>query len=664
MTESGHGLNRGSGELSEISVQRRRLTQLLLGAGMSLSSVERLLAAGMDPSHFPDAERPPDQFWILPPHSIQLRGYLDQHLQLTIARWSKGVVPYRALADFFRTGRPVVDVGGRREALFATGEMWGKAVRSAALFYRYTEDPELKRLLQVTVADLLSTRRENGSISCVPVDRQPDGPGGDLWERTYVLLALDEYYECVERDPKVLAAMIDEADATLSQVGPSPKVRIVDLGWSENHIESSTILEPILRLYRRTGYSRYRDFARYIVETEGGALHHNILREVLSDADPVDVGGIYPKAYEMLSLFEGVVEYFRVTGDERWKTACLKLFRKVIDQEITIVGNGGGDQPYHPNVMGEAWDRTALEQTNPDIHRMMETCTGITWLKFCHQILRLTANSEAADYIELYAYNGLIGAQKPEGDGFSYVNLLNGVKTNREGWGTEIDGVYVTCCNLNGPEGLAYLPWFAVMADSEGAVVNLYGPSRADVPLTGGGSVRLDIDSDYPREGAIRIQVHPTATGPFGIKLRIPHWSERTELSVNGNATSVQAGRYARLHRVWRIGDTIELKLDMRCRVIKARKGFHEGSDRFRALMRGPVVLARDENLDPEFAAPVDLPVDEGFVSVERIPPTLGSTYLQVSVATRTGTIQMVDYASVNSWQGKRVQTWLPMAVS
>lgn len=646
--------------MTDVSIIRRRFLRLLGGSAIGLYPAVRLLGgAGTTPPK--TADQPNDSLWMVPPGSVQLNGYLDSHIRLAIDHWSKGTVPYSALANFFRDGRPKVEIDGRAEELFATGEMWGKAVRSAALFYRYTGDPQLKRLLHDTVVDLLHMRRQNGSISCVGVDRQPDGPGGDIWERTYVLLALDEYYECVEPDPAVLAAMVAEADATLSQVGPPPKVRIVDLGWSANHIESSTILEPILRLYRRTGHTRYRDFARYIVEIEGGAKNHNILREVLSDSDPVDVGGIYPKAYEMLSLFEGVIEYYRITGDERWKTACLKLFRKVITQEITIVGNGGGDQPYHPNVMGEAWDNTALEQTNPDIRRMMETCTGVTWLKFCHQLLRLTGNPEAADYIEQYAYNGLIGAQKPEGDGFSYVNLLNGIKTNREGWGTEIDHVYVTCCNLNGPEGLAYLPLTAVMLDSEGPVVNLYESGHSEVRLASGGQVRLDIHSNYPRDGIVLIHVTPSSTGPFSIKLRIPRWSQRSQLWVNDNPVATESGRYERLRRTWRKGDTIKLELDMRCRVIEAHKGLHEGSQMFRAVMRGPLVLARDENIDPAFSQPVHLLESDGFVPGEPCRPALEGTYLQVSISTRTGPIQMVDYASVNSWHGKRVQTWLPM---
>jgi len=600
-----------------------------------------------------------DQLAVLPPGALKLEGYLERYIQLSIKKWSKGVVPYKALTGFFRTGRPNVCWEGRSFELFAAGEMWGKAIRSAALFYRYTGDSELKEILNRAVADLLSTRRQNGTISCSTVDKQPDGPGGDIWERKYVLLGLDEYYEWVERDPAVLNAMIDEADATIQQVGLPPKVRIVDLGWSPNHIESSAILEPILRLYKRTGDERYLTFARYIVETEGGAKRHNIFDETLADLDPVEIGGIYPKAYEMLSVFEGLTEYHRVTAEVRWREVCLKLFHKVIDREITIIGNGGGDQPYHPNVAGEAWDNTAFEQTNPDIRRMMETCTGVTWLKFCSQILRLTADPIAVDYIELYAYNGLIGAMKPEGDGFSYVNLLNGIKTEPKGWGATIDNVYVTCCNLNGPVGLAYLPLIAVMRDREGLVVNLFNAGTATISHDGA-DICLAIITGYPVEGRVLITVTPRTPMHCTVKIRIPSWSKSTKLKVNGQKLPAQPARYARIEREWKPGDVIELDLDMRCRLIRSRRGLSEHSDEFHALMCGPIVLARDENIDAHFDQAVDIIADDGIVAVKSITPRTGAI-MQLEIPTYDGTIQVVDYASVNSWNGKRVQTWLPI---
>lgn len=125
----------------------------------------------------------------LPPHSVRLEGYLDDYIQLSIDNWNKGDLPYAEFVEFFRSGRPQ----------FALGEMWGKAVRSGCMFYRYTGDPELKAIMDETVQDLLTTQRENGSISCVEIEGQPEE--SELWERKYVMLGLQGYYEWVNAIP-------------------------------------------------------------------------------------------------------------------------------------------------------------------------------------------------------------------------------------------------------------------------------------------------------------------------------------------------------------------------------------------------------------------------------------------------------------------------------
>ncbi len=590
-----------------------------------------------------------DVFSPLPANAIRFTDFLENDLQNSIQNWNKGVVPYSALVEKFRSGR----------SFFAQGEMWGKAVRSGCMFYRYSQDPELKRILDATVADLLTTQRANGSISCSEILNQPDGPGGDLWERKYVLLAMNQYYRNVSRDPRVLQSMKDQADCIISQIGYPPKTRIVDLGWSPNHIESSTLLEPVMQLYKLTGYQRYLDFAKYIVE-EGGAKGFNFIEDAFNNVPPMKIGGVYPKAYEMMSLFEGLVEYYRITGDEHIKTAVLNLYHNIIDNEITIIGNGGGDLPYHPAVMGEAWDNTALEQTNPDIQRMMETCVGVTWIKLCSQILCLTGDPSTVDMIEKYAYNGLLGAMKPEGDGFSYVNLLNGVKTNREGWGGIVNDVYVTCCNLNGPMGLAYLPYVAIMNSAAGPVINLYNKGDATVQISKKQTVNLAIETDYPKSGNILVKVSPEVSETFTLRMRIPLWSKTTVLKVNGIPMEATPGTYAEINRKWTKGDRIELILDMRCRIVEAPHGSNRNGDNFKALAMGPIVLARDENIDKDYNQPVTIISKEGYVDVTRELPTVNSTRMQFGVPTNKGLIHMVDYASVNSWEGKKVCTWLP----
>ena len=366
----------------------------------------------------------------------------------------------------------------------------------------------------------------------------------------------------------------------------------------------------------------------------------------------------------MTSIFEGLAEWCRVTGDVAAREAVTKYFDAVLRHEITIVGNGGGNYPHWPSWSGEAWDNTALEQTNPDMTRMMETCVGVTWMKYASQVLRLTGDPRAADAIELYVYNGLLGAMKPEGDGFSYVNLLNGEKVTNRGWGWTFASGPVTCCNLNGPIGLAYIPFVAVMQAKEGPVVNLYNAGTAVARTASGGEVRLTAEGDLLDATGWRMTVSPAKEETFTVALRIPAWSERTKVMVNGEPVgAVEAGRYCRISRAWRTGDKVAVTFDFKARRLDAPVGRNRESARYQAVIWGPIALARDENADPKYAEPVTVKADaNGLVAVERIAPVLPTHRLEFRVPTEQGFITLCDYASVDCWKGKHIQTWLPKA--
>lgn len=583
-----------------------------------------------------------DKLFPLHPNTISLHGHLEHDITNTIENWSITKVPYEEFASFFSKGRPK----------FASGEMWGKAVRAASMFYRYNNDDRLKEILDRTVNDLLEMELPNGSISCSSIEEQPDAKGGDLWERKYVLLGLERYYTLVNQDEKVLNSMIRQVDALIAQIGPAPKTPITDTGWSPNRIESSTILEPIMRVYNLTKEKRFLDFAKYIID-EGGSKGYNLVEQALQNMAPHKMaGGEYPKAYDMLSFFEGLAEYYRVTGDERIKKAIINLYTNVAEKEITIVGNGGNDL-YHNT--GECWGDTAYEQTNPNIERMMETCVGVTWLKFSSQVARLTGDAAIIDMMERYIYNGLTGSLKPTGEAFSYSNLLNGTKDNPLGW-----GVYyynkgrITCCELNGPMGLAYIPYIAAMQSEKGPVINLYNSADLHFESPKGQPIELKMESEYPKHGTIAISVNPDKKETFEISLRIPSWSVNTKLKVNGISQDVNEGGYKTIKRDWKSGDTIELELDMRTRLINSPK-----KDGYVALQRGPLVLARNENMDPSFKESVTVISDNGFVETILEDATIPFVTVALKVPTTDGYIKMIDYSSSDNWNGRETRTWL-----
>jgi DUF1680 family protein len=605
----------------------------------------------------------------LPPHAIKFSGYLENYIQNSVEHWNKGVVPYSAFVDFFRTGRP----------MFALGEMWGKAVRSGCMFYRYTQDPELKNILEKTVQDMLSTQQPNGSISCVPVEKQPDGPNGDLWERKYVMLGMEEYYAWVNPDPTVLESLKKQADCIIAQIGNPPKTNILEQGWSPTGVESCSLLEPFMRLYKMTGEQRYLDFAAYIVQS-GGAKGNNLFQQAYDNVPPGKMGLPYPKAYEMTSVFEGLVEYYRATGDVQWKRSVENYFRNINEREITVIGNGGG-MSYN----GELWNDMAFIQagseegitretgvndilptlTNyaPAHGNMQETCVGVTWMKYCSQLLRLTGDPAAIDAIEKYIYNGLVGSMKPDGTGFTYFNWLNGRKSTEIGWGWHFDNLYVTCCNLNGPMGLAYIPYIAITNAAEGPVVNLYNASTADLKTPKDNHLNLSVETDFPLSGQITVKVNPEKPEDFTLSLRIPAWSDNTILKVNGVKQALASGgHYALLSRRWQAGDKVELELDMRLRLINPPSENNKVINNKKAVCYGPVVLTRSEQNDGKFNYPVKIKADKnGYIKGKIMEDKEAGDRMEFLIPTNKGKIRMRNYASVNGWDNDaHICTWMP----
>ena len=412
-----------------------------------------------------------------------------------------------------------------------------------------------------------------------------------MWGRKYVLLGLLAYYD-LTGNPDVLAAAQRHADYTISQIGPG-KADIVTLGmWTG--MAASSILEPMVLLYRRTGEKRYLDFAEYIVSQWATPNGPDLLRKSLEKVSVYDmfgkpdptqkgyVAGGKSKAYEMMSCYEGLLELHRITGNAPYRTAVENVFGNIRDTEITILGSGSS---------WERWCNGRKRQAEA-VPEWMETCVTVTWMKLATQLLRLTGDSRYADEVELAAYNSLLAAQRSDGQWWSHYNPLEGTR----GPAPEQCNMHMNCCVASGPRGLMLLPALAVMSGRTGPVVNFFESGKATVPLADGKKVQLEIKSDYPRRGAVAIRVQPQAESRFTLQVRIPAWSAAASVQI-GNEAAIKAagGKYLNLTRTWKPGDTVRVGLPFAVRAL-AEPG---GSGRV-AIMRGPIVFALDKRVTLE----------------------------------------------------------------
>jgi DUF1680 family protein len=446
----------------------------------------------------------------------------------------------------------------------------------------------------------------------------------------------------------------------MTEVGPG-HASIVKNG-AYRGMASSSILEPIVLLYNRTGDARYLAFAEHIVaqwETPDGP------RLISRALEGVPVAERFPppakwftwengqKAYEMMSCYEGLLELYRVTGRAEYLTAVVKTYENIRDTEINVAGSGASM---------ECWYGGAAKQTVQARH-MMETCVTMTWMKLCQNLLRLTGDSRIADDIERSAYNALLASMLPDGSSFAKYSPLAGHRALGE---IQCDSG-LNCCTANGPRGMLLIPETAVMTSADGVVVNFYGASTATAALHQGGHVRIEQATDYPVSETVALKLTPDRPRAFALRLRIPAWSERSSVTVNGAPVAdVRPGEYARIERTWRAGDVVRLELDLRSRVVRAPGA----GDRHVAVVRGPVVLARDSRSgggDVDEVASLRADVG-GYVALEPAPARPDSVWMAFSASfdqglhDAKGELFFTDYASAGSaWnETNRFRVWLP----
>ncbi len=602
-----------------------------------------------------------DKQFDLPAGSVSLRGITDEKIRI-ITEGTLKVIDMRALADYFRN---TMD-------MFATGEFWGKIMRASCLICSYTGDPALRAIVDEAAADMLSLQREDGCLSTCPDHTQPGGSNGsDLWERKYALMGLLAYYE-LTGSAEALEACVKLVRYTNAQVGEAPKTPITKTGWAFCGIESSSILEPVLRVYHITKDPAALELGSYIVES-GCCDRENIFAAIRAGKSPMEIGGngvakeSIAKAYEMMSCFEGLCEYHRVTGDPEALETVKTFWNKVIEEEITLLGSGGADAPFNlgPGT-GEQWNRTKFEQTNPDIDLMMETCVTVYWMRLCHQLLRLTGEVKYADELEKSLYNAIFGALKPDGRFFEYFPRFNGSRNPKVNYSFNIKGFDLSCCTANGPTGLGMAPYLAFAGTPDGVAVNLYENGTVRVPF-GDAVVTLAMESDYPMMGKATLRVVAVegsipAEKPFVISLRIPSFAEDfTVMDARNPRCMVQGevGTYLRLCGNITAGDEWLICFDIPLVKHPAPHGSNRAGDNFVAFTYGSILLARDAR---DGVAPLTS-IPDAEVTDYRITPSERGGFLTAYVTVGDTELKLTDYMSAGcDWQGTEFASWLPLA--
>ena len=302
-------------------------------------------------------------------NEFKFTGYMDDAIKFIEDFQLLDPELWKRFVDQFRKDSDDFDGGWR-------GEYWGKMMRGAALTYAYTKNPELYKVLSQTVSDMIESGREEGRISSYAQEAEFDA--WDIWSRKYVLLGMQYFMEVCEDEElnkRIIKSMCTQVDYLIARIGKKEdgKKPITSCTRHWRGLNASSVLEPVVRLYNITGEKRYFDFATYIVEA-GGMDVVNVFDLAYENKLPVYQ---YPatKAYEMTSCFEGLIEYYRLTKNEKYLTSIINFANRILDDDFTIIGCCGCTSEY--------FDHSKVRQANTNNYYVMqETCVTITIMKF------------------------------------------------------------------------------------------------------------------------------------------------------------------------------------------------------------------------------------------------------------------------------------------
>ncbi|MEI8038898.1 MAG: beta-L-arabinofuranosidase domain-containing protein [Verrucomicrobiota bacterium] len=609
-----------------------------------LSSSTPGLHAAVDPLPWPVPAAVADAQDCQVPDRVQPAGWIGSRVTANAANRLVKIDPARLLEGYRkRPGRQTWD-----------GEHVGKWLHAATLAWVNTGDPALRAKLDYTVAELAKCQLADGYLGTyADKDRWTEW---DVWAHKYNLLGLLTYIQYTGNQ-QPMPACRKMADLLCDTFGDTPGKRDLILAGQHVGMAPTSVLEPMVLLYRMSGDPRYLEFCHYILRAWEQANGPHIVSRLLELKRVDKVGN--SKAYEMLSCLNGALEYYRLTGERPILDACLNAWRDIVDHRLYLTGAASYGEHFHDDF------------DLPNNNNVGETCVTVTWLQFNAQLLRLTGEARFAEQLERVVLNQLFGAQRPDGAAWGYYVQMEGTKP----YSATFDG---HCCLSSGPRGVALIPTFAVSTDAAGPVINLYEAGQAALTLRDGTAVGLTTETTFPASDHIRITVNPSVGKRFTLKLRLPEWCAAPAVTVAGKPVPISAGRdgYLAIHRDWRPGEVVEVVLPMRARVVV---GDHLNQGKI-AVCYGPLVLAADNALlgdsglttntlnlagaDPEALQLTPAPATGDFLTWQgarlfRVNAIARETTASLQKGAAT-TLRLVPFADAGA-TGQHYKVWLPL---
>jgi DUF1680 family protein len=460
------------------------------------------------------------------------------------------------------------------------GEHAGKFLHAACLEWERTGDARLKQRIDKVAQALIASQLPDGYLGTYTDDKR--WTSWDVWSHKYNLIGLLEYHHATG-DAASLAACRKIGDLLCNTFGAETDGKR-DILKSGTHrgMAATSVLEPMVMLYRYTGEKCYLEFCRYVVQSwENPPRNPKILSTLLAGGSVKDIADA--KAYEMMSNLVGLLDLYRATGEKTYLQACETAWKEIRQHQTYADGTSSFSEFFQPDDLlrpGGDGERGRYVAAG-------EGCVTVTWLQMNLHLLRLSGDARYGDELERTTYNALLAAQSPtEGTVCYFLPMLG-----RKQFGEVNHGILpdISCCASSIPRGVAMIASFAAGTINGKPAILLYAPGEQMIHA-GDMNLQLKMETDYPKSGAADIKIAGGAKGSFPLLLRVPSWCDRFEAHVGSETFKGEAGTFLSIERTWREGENIHVEMNLPLLTVPQGPGWV-------AIQRGPQVLAHDDSV-------------------------------------------------------------------
>lgn len=478
-----------------------------------------------------------------------------------------------------------------------------KWIEAAGFALQSGDRPELRALTDKIIGEVVAVQEPSGYLNTYYVgDRakqrmEPEIQrwGHELYNIGHMLQGAIAYYRATGDRTLLDAGIRFVNDFLIPNFGPAANKKPILSGHPEIEL-------ALIELYRITGDKRQLELAGYILQGDEriklqrwGYVYH------FSGVPFTSRTHLEGHAVRAMYACCGATDYYLETGDQTyWKTLNV-LWNDLVSTQMYVTGGVGARS--EGEAFGESYEL-------PNSRAYGESCAAIGNMMWNWRMLAATGEAKYTDVIERSLYNGINSGMSLDGALYCYRNPLAFDPSN----GDKIRNPWydVTCCPPNLERTFGSLPGYFYSTSNEGIYVHLYDNSELDWHLENGTGLKVRQKTNYPWDGDVDITVVPAQASEFTFYLRVPGWSDHTQVVVNGKPISaVKRGEYLPIQRRWSPGDTIHARFEMTTQVLEANARVIEDAGRA-AVQRGPLIYCLEQLDQPAGVELAEVALDLG----------------------------------------------------